>query len=299
MASQVSTPSPNPKQTTPAVVLVATDAAKSATGDPSHASTPIHAPRVFFYFSLFFVPLVFSIAFLSSPTIYRATNVSTQLQPTLFFSDSYIGLIRICTDDPTSNCRYIQDVCKDVKEDKDPFAIDLSDALCGGERKAAAAFAILAVIAGAAAMLAYIDNILVWRNLSFWYQPRAHTTHQVTRVRDSFRLAILILASLHASFLLIAIILSIDLRPRIRQSLNVELFWGLWMGVAAVITDAIFVVAFMVFDKLTFFTINEGGNLIRWTFNCSLFPIRHNFFVFLYIYFAVSYIIPRLTLLKP
>ncbi|KAJ3104675.1 hypothetical protein HDU97_008951 [Phlyctochytrium planicorne] len=236
--------------------------------DPTHAVTRIHAPRVFFYFSLFFLPMAFSLAFLSSPTVWHASIAPVSLVgPTaLFYSESYIGVIRICTGDAVSNCRYIADVCKEMNggSASDAATIDVKDALCGDERKSAAAFAIIAVILGALVMIAYIDNILVWKGLSFWYHPKDHTTKQVRTIRDRFCTIILTLASLHAVALLIAVSLAVDLRSKIRLGLaevaaiNVDMYWGLYMGVAAIIVDVIFVIVFHVFDRFTFFAVPTG-----------------------------------------
>ncbi|KAJ3216121.1 hypothetical protein HDU67_009922 [Dinochytrium kinnereticum] len=253
--------SKNPAAPTPSIPA---SPATSSTDEPSsssNAATPIHAPRVFLYFSLFFLPLVFSIAFLSSPTIWHASttsslNASASITfPPLFFADSYIGLVRICTGDATSNCRYLHDVCKDITSS----STGISNGICGDERKAAAAFAILAVIAGAAAMMAYIDNILVWKNLSVWYAPRNHTVSEVGRVRDSFRRVIVGCVSVHAVLLLIAVSLAVHLRGKVLDGVGVELFWGLWMGVVAIIADVLFLALFIVFDRVMFFSVPMGS----------------------------------------
>ncbi|KAJ3192221.1 hypothetical protein HK101_006875 [Irineochytrium annulatum] len=242
-----------------AVVDVASDIAAGAI-DPTHTSTPIHLPRLFLYFSLFLVPLVISITTLASNSVWHATYTSTTSTLTIS-ADEYVGFFSICTGSPTGSCSAIADVCGASANAANPLALNVNDALCGSERKAAAAFIVLAVIAGFACMLSYIDNLLVWRNRSLWYKPRDHTVSQTSRVRESFREAILICAGLHALFLIIALGLVVDLKGKIYQPLSVDLYWGLPLIVSAVILDAMFIGFFYFFDARTFFSVPTGTKL--------------------------------------
>ncbi|KAJ3131990.1 hypothetical protein HK101_004653 [Irineochytrium annulatum] len=235
--------------------------------DSAHTSTPIHLPRLFLYFSLFLLPLVISITTLASNSVWHATYTptSTSTSPALTISgDEYVGLFSICTGSPTGSCSAIADLCgasssAGAGAGANPLVLNVNDALCGGERKAAAAFVVLAVIAGFACMLSYLDNLLVWRNRSFWYKPRDHTVTQTSRVRESFREAILICAALHALFLIIALALVVDLKGKIYQPLTVEMYWGLPLIVSAVILDGLFVGFFYFFDRRTFFSVPKGA----------------------------------------
>ncbi|KAJ3166163.1 hypothetical protein HK101_012004 [Irineochytrium annulatum] len=269
----MSSPTSAPAATTTAVIAVHADEKKDISAvsvatkgqpDVTHTSTPIHLPRLFLYFSLFLVPQVISITTLASNSMWHATYSSTTPSSNpmtangIITAEEYIGLFSICTGSPVGDCAPIAGLCGAAAGVVNPLVLNVDDALCGSERKAAAAMVVLAVIAGFACMLSYLDNFLVWTNHSIWYKPRDHTVTQTSRVRESFREAILICAGLHALFLLIALALVADLKGKIYQPLTVEMYWGLPLILSAVVLDALFVGFFYFFDARTFFSLPKG-----------------------------------------
>ncbi|KAJ3327930.1 hypothetical protein HDU76_010875 [Blyttiomyces sp. JEL0837] len=261
MSATIEQPQPaaslTPQQQPPVDVEKA-KAVPSVKEDPQHAATPVHYPRVFLYFALFFLPLVLSITLLASNSVWHATI--DQGSPEFVGIEAFVGLTKLCVGSTTQDCVSLKDVCNDIKSGLagEGLPYNIGDALCGDERKTALAFIILAIIAGAVAIVSYVDNLLVWSNHSLWYHPHDHTVKEVRKVRIYFQEAILIFASLHLLFMVIAVSIITHLRGQVLSPMHVELYWGLYMGVGAIVLDICFVGLFYFFDRLTFFSMPTG-----------------------------------------
>ncbi|KAJ3415360.1 hypothetical protein HDV05_005097 [Chytridiales sp. JEL 0842] len=228
--------------------------------DPTHASTPIHYPRVFLYLSLFLLPFALSITVLATNAIWKATVPVTPLGNRGL--ETFIGLDKICVGSYIGDsCVTLSDFCP-ATTDGERLMRGVSEAVCGSERKAAWVFAILGIVAGCISILSFVDNLLVWNNLSFWYHPNRHTVTEVRRVRIYFQEVILSFAALHFLFLLISVSLAAHLRGKMfadEMSGGVaELSWTFWVAVGAVVVDVVYVVLFIFMDQYTFFAVPTG-----------------------------------------
>ncbi|KAJ1554885.1 hypothetical protein HK405_003811, partial [Cladochytrium tenue] len=246
-------------------------------GDSMHAATPIHYPRLFMYFALFLVPLMFSITYVAANAIYRvqmAAETASGIKE-LFSFTGYVGLFQLCTASTNDGCIGVVQLCNAASSANAtaaaangdwPLGVPpaVTDALCGATSKSAAAFGILGLAAGLLALLAYADNMLVWTNHSVLFRPKTHTVKQTLRVRTSFRVLVNWSVGAHAVLIAISLILIIQVRAGIianggaNMPLTVDVFWGLIVGALACFIDVIFIVLFFFFDRYTFFAVPSG-----------------------------------------
>ncbi|KAJ3171590.1 hypothetical protein HDU88_007670 [Geranomyces variabilis] len=245
---------------------------------PVGIKTKVDYVRLFFYLSLFLLPYVLACITLVAFPIYQAPSVaSARTEPGRLEWD--FKLFKYCyaviddggatNIDPligypsTQVCQSYSELCAGTgavrfytKFDPAPGTPDRT-AFCGSRFRLAVGLEIGAAVAGAIAIVSFLDNILVWLNISLWYSPNRHQTRSVRTVRRAFKDVILICVGLHMVLQCAAVVIlyRIQSSHQVRWPTPLQFHAGFFLATASWIADGLFLILFMLFDKLTFFAV--------------------------------------------
>ncbi|KAJ3185627.1 hypothetical protein HDU87_000251 [Geranomyces variabilis] len=245
---------------------------------PVGIKTKVDYVRLFFYLSLFLVPYVLACITLIAFPIYQAPSVtSARTEPGRLEWD--FRLFKYCyaviddggatNTDPlvgypsTQVCQSYSELCAGsgavrfyTKFDPAPGTPDRT-AFCGSRFRLAVGLEIGAAVAGAIAIVSFLDNILVWLNISLWYSPNRHQTRSVRTVRRAFKDVILICVALHMVLQCAAVVILFRIQNsnQVRWPTPLQFHAGFFLATASWIADGLFLILFMLFDKMTFFAV--------------------------------------------
>ncbi|KAJ3005825.1 hypothetical protein HKX48_000439 [Thoreauomyces humboldtii] len=246
---------------------------------PVGVKTRMDFRRLFFYLSLFLVPYILSlVTFLGMPVFQAPSVASARTDPgRLEWTFNYFNYCYRMVDDgsgsgstdplvgypSTQQCQSYVTLCAGTgstrfwtKFDPAPGIPDRT-AFCGVGFRTAVALEIAAAVSGAIAILSFIDNALVWANVSLWYHPARHRTAQVRTVRRAFRDVILLAVAGHMVFQCAAfsMLYKIQNGGSVRWPSSLQMHYGLWLSGLSWLGDFLFLVLFLFFDRLTFFAV--------------------------------------------
>ncbi|KAJ3147854.1 hypothetical protein HDU86_007849 [Geranomyces michiganensis] len=245
---------------------------------PVGIKTKVDYVRLFFYLSLFLLPYVLACITLIAFPIYSAPSVSSaRTEPGRLQWD--FRLFKYCyavIDDGSSKntdplvgypstqvCQSYSELCSGTgsvrfwtRFDPAPGTPDRT-AFCGSRFRLAVGLEIGAAVAGAIAIFSFLDNILVWLNISLWYSPNRHQTRSVRTVRRAFKDVILICVCLHMALQCAAVVIlyRIQSSHQVRWPTPLQFHAGFFLATASWIADGLFLILFKLFDKLTFFAV--------------------------------------------
>ncbi|KAI8903926.1 hypothetical protein DFJ77DRAFT_481201 [Powellomyces hirtus] len=245
---------------------------------PVGIKTKVDYARLFFYLSLFLLPYILALITLLAFPMYSAPSVtSARTDPARM--EWTFGFFKYCYKviddgsnskmDPlvgypqTEQCQSYTELCSGTgavrfwtKFDPAPGTPDRT-VFCGTKFRAAVGLEIAAVAAGAVAILSFLDNVLVWMNVSLWYHPSRHASTSVRTVRKLFKDLILLCVALHMllQFAAVVLIFQIQNGGQVRWPTNLQFHYGMWLAGISWIADVLFLILFSCLNKLTFFAV--------------------------------------------
>ncbi|KAI8846523.1 hypothetical protein BC829DRAFT_398435 [Chytridium lagenaria] len=195
-----------------------------------------------------------------SNSVYRLTTPRSSTAPTApIIPTVFMGLTQICFGGTTiDDCQSIESFCAaSVPPDAEQRIVDL---ICGGERVAMRGLVGAAMAVGGFAFMLF--QILSWTRVLPIFRSTT-SLEKLQRINTLFRTTVIFLATLHGLFLIVTGSLMLSLRGSFMDAMKginggVELYWGMYVCVGAVVVDAVFVPWYAYMQRRVFFVVRDG-----------------------------------------
>lgn len=240
---------------------------------PVSVKTQVDHKRVLVYASLFLIPLIISVIVLSTRGLFVFDVMEYRGQGAVltyeygFFSycvqlkQASLDILSLDMLPHARKCVSYSKYCGRFKQSfstiVDPFPLSSDrSAICSGKFATARVFYIIALIFGISGFICLVDNVFVWLNLSFWYQPSHHKSDSIRRIRRWFKVFIFTGNILHMLFVFGTDMLLRSIKHDEHYfPYTLEFGYGFWLSVFAWIFDVIIVIVFYILSRKTFFAV--------------------------------------------